>query len=297
MHKKGVALLITLFFIMLITMSIGIGLKYINNSTKSIKENQSLVQDSILVGDILKILKTLPQLKDINSTEDFAQFLTESKTIPLQTKAIDIILHLSSARAKINPIVFKDKKALESFKIFLQNKMVNTEYADMFYDLINGYKQDGIYTTDIFNDYPELYREGISSYAQLDMLADIYKQKYHENSIDKLDMKDIFYMTHDTKNYEIDANYLSSLGWQLILGCSEERANELLSDGYLYATKKDLKDALSKEERDLASHFKINVNKEIITIQMQINSNKQESNIKFEYNIKTNTGSNFVFKI
>lgn len=282
---------------MLITMSIGIGLKYINNATKSIKENQSLVQNTLLVDDILKILKRLPQLQDINSTEYLATLLRESPKISLQTKDIDIILHLSSARAKINPVVFKKTKALESFKIFLQNNMVNTGYADIFFDLINGYKPDGLYATDIFNDYPELYREGISSPAQLDFLADVYKRKYHENSIDKLAMKDILYMSDSTTNEGVDANYLSSLGWQLILGCGEERANELLSDGFLYPTKKDLEDALSKEEKKLIIPFKVGVYMKIMTVEMQINKNGQESSIKFEYNIKTKKGSNFVFKI
>ena len=299
-QKKGIALLVTLFFIMLITVSIGVGFTYIHEASKSVKQEQILLQDSMIVNDVVQILKNSPQLQDINSSEDFSLFLSQSSVIPLKSHGFDIVIHLKSARSKINPNMLKDtngtKKRMDSFKIFLQNHMINPQYADMMADLLNGEKANNGYLTDIFEEHPELYRDGIVSYEQLDELGDIYKQKFHTNDIDKVDMQELFYISQDT-NYKVDANFASALTWQLLLGCSQERANQLVSGGSAYATMEDLNAQLNDDEKKLVKAFNVSVNEEILYVTIEVSNKNKQSFIGFEYNIKTKMESNFVLKI
>ena len=101
--KKGIALLITLLFVISITASIGIGLKYVNNTKKSVTDEQFLFQSSAIIEDILTILKSSKQLEDIEDADDFSIFLAQSSFIPLQYKNIEVLLKISSARDKLNP--------------------------------------------------------------------------------------------------------------------------------------------------------------------------------------------------
>lgn len=292
-QKKGIALLVTLFFITLISLSVGIGFKYIKSATKSVKVEKNLLQNFVIVDDVVTILKNAPELQDLNSSEDFAQFLNETSVIPFQSKGFDIVINLSSARSKINPNIFKDTKILENFKIFLQNSMVNPEYANMLADLVSGMKANSSYNSNIFDEHPELYRDGIVSFDELDTLNDIYKQKYHDNDIDKLDMQELFYIDSEG-NGSIDLNFATSQAWQIMLGCNETRAQELVSNGMGFNTLEEF--GLSPTEVEELKKFQYSFNEEILDVKIYVHGDV-ESFIRFEYNIKTKRESNFVFKI
>lgn len=296
MQKNAIALLVTLFFIMLISLSIGVGYGYIHNASKSVNQEQSLLQDSMIIYDVTQILKNAPLLKDINSTEDFAALLAQSSVIPIQTHGLNMIIHLKSARSKINPNMLKKKSAMDNFKIFLQNHMINIQYADMLADLLGGEKKNNGYISDIFDDHPELYRDGIVSYDTFDLLSDIYKQKFHTNEIDKIDMRQLFSISQD-KEYVVDVNFANALTWQLLLGCSKERAKELVSDGTSYETLKSLTSLLNEDEKKSLKAFDVGVNEEILDVIIEILNENGHSFIEFEYNLKTKMESNFVLKI
>lgn len=281
---------------MVISLSIAVGLKYVNSARDSLLVESNVLEANMVLEDVLKILKKLPQFEDVNSTDDLGLLLQMTSNIPLDNEIADIIIHFSSAANRVNPDIFKNQIAMENFKIFLQKRMVNITYADMIFDSINVLKEDNSYRTDIFDEHPFLYRGSIASYEQLDTLHDIYKQKFHENSIDSIDSRELFKITQDA-NTTLDANYISSEVWQLILGCDETRANELLSDGFLYADEKTLYDSMSDEEKPFLNIFNVHVNQTIIFVVIEINTHTKKSYIKFEYNIKNRKGRNFVFEI
>ena len=127
LNKRAIALLITVFFIMLITMSVGVGLKYINSGSKSMQSEQFTLQSSMIINDVLQLLQTSEELSQIDSSDGLAMFLAESSFIPFESNGVSVVIQISSARAKINPNTLSTKPRLDAFKNYLMLKMVNME--------------------------------------------------------------------------------------------------------------------------------------------------------------------------
>jgi len=289
--RKGIALLITLFFVIAITVSIGIGLKYVNTTKKSVTDEQFMFQSSVIIEDLLTILKNSQQLKDINNADDFSIFLAESSSIPLNYNDIEVVLEINSARGKINPNVFKDKDRLGILKKHLISKMIVTEYADILFDNLNGIKQDSSYYTDIFNNYPTLQRNYIASNEHLDKLTQIYKNKYHDNNIKNLNIDKLFYV-NDNNTTSIDLNFATTDVWELILGCTTIRAEELSYGAGSYKNIEELN--LHNMEKQTLEKFEYSFYEPILSIKIKISQNTKTAYINFEYNLQTKQASNFV---
>ncbi|MCK4875775.1 MAG: hypothetical protein KAS26_08010, partial [Sulfurimonas sp.] len=104
--RKAIALLITIFLIIAITLSIGIGLKYVNKASGEVESENFMLQTSVVLDDVLVILKTSNELENIvkkKSTEAFYDLLSKPSFISFDTQAINISVEIKSARAKINP--------------------------------------------------------------------------------------------------------------------------------------------------------------------------------------------------
>ena len=280
--KRGIALLITLFFVMAITLSMGIGFKYIKDTKDSVSEEQFLLQTSALVDDIQNILKNSKQLKEIKNSEDLSIFLAESSFIPLQYKNTQITLEFSSARGRLNINVLKDKQRLEIFKNYLLSKMVVVEFADILLDSMSGIKEDLSYRTDIFNDNPNLFRDYVASDEHLDKLVQIYKNKYHDKHIEDLKMEKLFFADKDTTT-KVDLNFATSEVFQLMLGCSKERADELNTNAGSYKKLEDLH--LNDDEKKMISKFKYSFYEPHLNIKLSTSQNNKHQSIEFRYDL------------
>ncbi|MDX1808596.1 MAG: hypothetical protein R3331_03540 [Sulfurospirillaceae bacterium] len=292
--KNGIALLVTVLFIMLITFSIGIGLKYVSTSATNMKSEHFLFQSSILLDDILKILKSSKDLEQINSPGSLALFLTRSSLISFESSGIKIAISIESARSKINPNVLSNEARINAFKSFLAKNTVNLGYADMLLDLQGGMKENMSYNTNIFNDNPELFRDYITSYEHLEALGDIYMKKYHDDNLKNINMKELFYIGVEKNSY-IDLNYATLPVWEFILGCDKNRASALVAGEGTYRTLKDL--ALNSEEASLLKRFKTSFFEPYLDVKVKITQESNSANIRFEYNIRSKKVSNCVFKI
>ena len=280
--KRGIALLITLFFVMAITLSMGIGFKYIKDTKDSVSEEQFLLQTSALVDDIQNILKNSKQLKEIKNSEDLSIFLAESSFIPLQYKNTQITLEFSSARGRLNINVLKDKQRLEIFKNYLLSKMVVVEFADILLDSMSGIKEDLSYRTDIFNDNPNLFRDYVASDEHLDKLLQIYKNKYHDKHIEDLKMEKLFFADKDTTT-KVDLNFATSEVFQLMLGCSKERADELNTNAGSYKKLEDLH--LNDDEKKMISKFKYSFYEPHLNIKLSTSQDNKHQSIEFRYDL------------
>lgn len=294
LQKKAIALLITIFFIMAITISIGIALKYVNTASKSINSEQTMLQSSIILNDVLKMLKSSPALDQINSSEGLALFLAQSSFIPFQSNGVKVLIEMSSARAKINPNTLLDKNRLDAFRNFLMLKMVNIEYTDILSDAMGGVKVDMSYNTDIFTQKPNLFRDYIASYKHLEEINDTYIKKYHDNNLKNVDFENLFYISKDI-NSSIDINYATPSAWELMLGCNENRAKALSESGGIYTSLDEL--VLSDEERLALNRFHPSIFEPYLDVKIEIVQKDISINIRFEYNIKQRKGSNFVYEV
>ncbi len=292
--KSAIALLITVFFIMLITLSVGVGLKYVNSGSKSMQSEQFTLQSSMVVDDVLKLLQTSEELSQIDSSDGLAIFLAESSFIPFESNGVSIVIQISSARAKINPNTLLTKSRMKAFKNYLMLKMVNVEYGDILSDVIGGIKEDMSYNTDIFNKKPYLFRDYIVSDKHLLEINDSYMKTYHDSNLKNIDVEKLFYVSKD-RNSSLDLNYANSSAWELMLSCDESRAEILSVSGGAYASLEDLD--LSEEEKVSLARFQTSFFEPYVDVKIEISQKDSTANIRFEYDIKLKKGSNFVFEV
>lgn len=293
-HKKAIALFITVMFIMLITVSIGVGLKYINISSKSVNDENFVLQNFIILSDVLHILKNSSLLSKINSPEELSFFLSESSFIPLQSNGTEIIIEVRSARSKINPNIFLDNSKIEALKNYFITKSANIEYINMFLDIIGGIKEDMSYNSGIFAQKPYLFRDYISSYKHLEEISDSYMKSYHDDSFKKINMQELFYISKD-KTTSVDLNYATQSVWELMLGCDEERAKMLSIYGGTRTSLDELE--LTSEEKVSLSRFKTSFFEPYLDVNIKTMQKDKSSNIRFEYDIKLKKGYNFAYEV
>jgi len=293
MQRSAIALLITLMFIMAITVSIGVGLKYVNDASKEIEGENFMLQSSVIVEDVLSILKNHPDLQEIKDQEALFTFLAQTSYIPFESSGVRVLLKFSSARAKFN-INTLNAQNRSSFDLYLSNKMINIVYTDILLDSIGGIKEDFSYNTQIFNDKPFLFRDYIASQEHLDEINTYFMQNYHENINNNIDFENLLYFSDD-KNTSIDANHATKEVWQLLLGTDELRGEELMLNAGAYTDKESLN--LSPEEDLSFSKFKVGFFEPFIDVKVKIMQNDKTSNIRFEYDILNKKGSNFSYDI
>lgn len=296
--KNAIALLTTLVFIMFITISIGIGLKQLNQASSYVENEKFLYQSSVILRDTLNVLNNLQELQDINSSQDLSDFLISNSTIPFQIQGIKITMELSSARSKfnINCLTDADKKPItnivDSFNLYLSNYMIDTSYVNILLDSMGGIKSDLSYNSDLFSEKTNIFRDYITSYKHLKELNDFYTLHYNDDSLKNIDFKNLFYYSKD-RDYKIDLSFATARTWELMLGCDEQRAIDLSSE--VYESLEDI--GLSVEEKNILTRFKSSIFEKFLYVNLNILQENQSANISFEYDIENKKGSNFVYKI
>lgn len=296
--RKAIALLITMMFVIVISVAIGYGLKQINTASQSVKDENFMYQTSLLSEDVLKILQNSRDLQNIadsnDSIDELNIFLSTAEMIPFSVSGIDVMIHIHSARAKYNPRDLNNSLQAHYLKSYLMKNMINIEYVNILLDSVSGIKEDNSYNSAIFERNPQLFRDYIASYRQLEKINDFYMQEYNDNSLKKVDFKNLFYFSKDT-NTSIDLNYATAEVWEMMLGCEPQRALELHENGGIYTSKEDLN--LNEEEKLRLSKYRTSFFEPYLQIDVELSQNGSSASISFEYDIKKKRGSNFVYEI
>ena len=304
--KKGIALLITLLFIVAITLSVGIGLKQVKEASNHVQNENFMLQTSVILDDVLKLLQNSKELKEVaknGSSEILYLFLSQSSFIPFQAAGVKISLEIFSARSKLNINCFRDINAtnlnqpnekLDAFKVYLNNYSVNIAYGDILMDLMGGIKEDMSYNSDIFYEKPYLFRDYVISYKHLLELNDFYMKSYHDNSLQNIEFEKLFSFAKNREN-KIDLNYTSAHVWELMLGVDKLRAEELQLGSGFYTALEDLN--LNDEEKLSLEKFNVSYFEPYLDVTIEILENESVAKIHFEYDIKNAKGSNFSYEI
>ena len=305
--RKAIALLITLMFIMAITISVGVGLSYTSRAQDSLKDENFLLQSNVILNDVLALLKNSKELKEVakdDSGDAFNIFLAQSSFIPFESSGIQIILELSSARAKFNPNTLQGSSPevltrISLLREFLAKRMVNQTYVDILLDGLGGVKDDLSYNSDIFNSNDTLYRDSIASKQHLEHFNEFYKNSFYDNSLSLIDFDKLLYFSDDansTNSYVIDLNYATAEIWELMLGVDAMRAEELaLGAGYYTEEEKP---ELSIDEANALLNFNTGYAPQMfLDVKVEVIQDKFSANIAFEYDITTQKGYNFSYEI
>lgn len=306
--KKGIALLITLFFIMAITISIGIGFKHVNEAKATIKDENFLLQTNIIIDDVLTFLENSQELKlikDDESGEALDIFLAQSEFIPFEIEDIKVVISIKSARRKVNlndllelevPDNQEEPKQLQQFKSFLSGYNVNLSYVDMLRDSVSKYDINYAPSTGILEAKPDIFRDYIASYEHLDEINEYYKNTYYENYLSAINFKDIFYVgktgskdnNTTQSDYCIDNLYMTAWTRHMLEGITLEAAQEYIPE--------DADDSNLSEIQG----FKLCDSTEsrmFLDVKLEIIQGKKTANISFEYDIKQTKGYNFSYEI
>lgn len=294
---RAIALLVTVFFIIAISIPLGISLKQVKEASSEVASEIFMLQSTLVVEDVLNILKNSKELEEVVQESDVKalwHFLSKVTFIPFQSNGLEVSIEIASARSKFNPNTLLETNTTHPLGLYLSNFDIKEDYVALLLENMGGIKEDNSYNSDIFEQNPTLFRDYIVSQKHLDEINNFYMQNSHENAIAKIDFEKLFYFSSQ-KNYFIDVNYATKEVWRLMLGCSDERAKQLFSGGGLYAKEEDL--ALSEAETEMLKMFKTTFYEAHLDVKIRIGRSNQSAFVRFEYDMKTKKGSNFVYEI
>jgi len=300
--KRAIALLITVMFVIVITVAIGFGLKQVNDASSVVKSENFLYQSNMIVEDILHILQTSPDVQKVvenNSSSDFYVFLSQAAFIPFEVDGLEIVMKLSSARTKFNPNGLMEggkiqKERVAMLKQYMNENMINSDYVDILLDNMSKVKVDNSYNSTIFDENPSLFRDYIASRKHLQKINDFYAQEFNDNNLKNVNFENLFSLSGDV-NSTIDLNYATPEVWEMMLGCQKERAELLSSGGGGYENEADLD--LQPEEKINLQKFQVSYFEPIVQVEIEIMQNSSDAKVRFEYDIRKKKGSNFVYEI
>jgi len=298
---NAIALLITVMFVIVLSVALGYGLQALKSSAKVVEKEKFLYQSTLLVEDVLRVLKSSPEMKqlvDENSTEALYIFLSESSYLPLEIGGIKVVLSFSSARSKYNPNhLYGRSSEIEALQEYMQKYMVDALFVDILLDnmrVVTEKNRYDSYNSRIFDENPELFREYIASLQHLREIEHFYKVEYNNDNINRIEFDKLFYFSKDRET-RVDLNYATPEVWEMMLGVDPLRAEELSAGGGSYNTLEDL--GLLESEKKSLKRFETSFYEPYLFVKMELMSDVGYSEISFEYDIKRKKGYGFVFKI
>jgi len=300
-EKNAIALLITVFFVMAITVAIGIGLRQVKEASMHVEGERFMLQTSMILDDVLNILQTSKEIDQViakKSSEVFFVFLSSVSFIPFQTSNLKVSIEIKSARSKFNPNSLMDGNntmaRADVLREYMSKNMVNREYVNILLDVMGKIKEDESYNSAIFNDKPSLFRDYLVSQKHLDEVNDFYMKSYHDNNLKNIDFENLFYFSK-YRDEKIDLNYATPQTWEMMLGCDRVRGEQLSLGGGTYNSLANVD--LNDEEKIALAKFNTSFFEPYLDVLVEISQESQSAKIKFEYDISTKKGSNFVYEI
>lgn len=300
--KKGIALLITVLFVMAITVAIGVGLRQVKEASWHMENENFMLQASTVLDDVLNILqssKELEQLAQNKSSAELFTFLSSVSFIPLESSGLKMDIKISSARSNfnVNSLVDADNiintDRVNILNEYLSKYKVNIGYVDILLDVMRG-DENITYNRAIFDEKPYLFRDYVASEKHLNEVDDFYMKTYHNNNLKRIDFANLFYFSKN-KNIAIDLNYATMEVWKMMLGCDKKKATQLASGYGGYSSLEDL--SLNGEEKLALAKFQTSYFEPYLDVVIDITQNYKNAKIRFEYDIQTKKGSNFVYEI
>ena len=294
--RGGIALLITLFFIIALTAAIGISLTNLQKSGEELHETRFMLQSAAIVEDVIILMKEADKLGVVTDTNTLGIFLLSAGFIPLELKELLVKIEITSAMGRVNiNSLSRSKEYREAFLAYMARYNVQDPYymIDLLQDCMGGKKD--VYKTNIFDELPELYHERIVSRRHLNKIIDFYTQERHDNAVATMAWHDL--VRFDESNVSaIDANYVTPALWQLLLPTlDDEKAVELSDAGGMYSAVEDL--SLGQDEEAELKKFKLSFFEPVVQVDIVVLENNTTAHIVFDYDITKKKGNHFEFGI
>ena len=294
--RGGVALLITLFFIIAITAAVGVSLMNLKKSGDELHEARFLLQSSAVVEDIIALMNEADKLGVVSDAESLNIFLLTAGFIPLELKELLVKIEITSAMGHMNINTLSSSKELQEALIeYMARFNVQDAYYmnDLILDCTGGHKD--VYKTNIFDEMPELYRERIVSQRHFEKVIDFYVRERHDNAVADLPW-DALVRFDENNATHIDANYITPALWQMFIpGIEEQRAFDLSSGEVTYKSLEEID--LSSDERTALSKFNLTFYEPTVHMDIEVMENNSTAHVAFDYDLSTKKGKHFEFGI
>ena len=290
--RSAIALLITLFFVISVTAAVGVSMIQLRQSAQQVREGKCLIQSSMILDDLLKLLKSSPVLEKIEDADQMRYFLENTSIIPVALENLNVKIEVESAMGRFNINTLSTSRAFqEALSLYmLQYDIEDADYfQELLIDSMSGQKPD--YRTDIFDYMPWLYRERIVSMTHLEQIVDYYILTRHDDNIKKIKWDQLIRFG-TKKDDALDANYVSPELWRVLLPeTPEDICDDLASGIVVYQKYDDL--GLSTEEIEHLKSFRLNFYVPRLAIEVDVSRNDQTVHVAFEYDLKTKKSGNF----
>jgi hypothetical protein len=290
--RHGVALLITLFFIIAITAAVGVSLMNLRKSGEELHQARFLLQSGAIIDDVLTLMNQADKLGIVSDAESLNIFLLSAGFIPLQLKELLVKIEITSAMGHININALQSsiefQEALAKYMVLFNVQDV-PYFTDLLLDCMGGYRES--YKTDIFDAMPELYRERIVSKRHFGKIMAFYIRERHDNAVTKLPWEKLIRFD-DGNATTIDANYITPALWQMLIpGLDNVRAAELSSGEVIYKSLEEID--ISPEERVALSKFNLSFYQPTVHMDIAILENNSSAKVTFDYDLTTKKGKHF----
>ena len=194
--KNGIALLITLSFLIIIVILIG-KLFFVYEKISSDNFERAISQNSLFIKDVKKEISNLT--KDINSSTDLKKIFI---SFPFKVNDIKGIITITPLSNKLNINLYKDKEKRKYIDQFLENLFNYYNVSDFYYFknlLLDTYDLDlnerNNYT-EIAN-YDDTFQDGeIYNFAQFKKILDVYSKQRNDKNIYKIPWKKLIYFSN-----------------------------------------------------------------------------------------------------
>ena len=301
--RRGIALLLTLIIVMLMSIAIGLSMRTLNDAKKSVEKERFMIQSGMIVEDILDVLNKSPEMRAVaeaNSSVALFTLLSSASMLPFESEGYRVLVSLKSARDRLNINTFakadttKAKERRVRLANFLNDYALGGDLYNYILDSIGGFKEDGSYRSDLFYNDPTLYRNAIVSSRQMERILLDFAKKDGIDPFSKLNFDKIFAYNEDPTT-KLDLNYATPEVWELVAGVSKERAKQLFENAGAYESLSDL--GLSEEEEKILSLFDYSFFEPVILVHLDVLKEDISAAIEFEYDIKKKRAKRFVFEI
>lgn len=301
--RRGIALLLTLIIVMLMSIAIGLSMRTLNDAKKSVEKERFMIQSGMIVEDILDVLNKSPEMRAVaeaNSSVALFTLLSSASMLPFESEGYRVLVSLKSARDRLNINTFakadttKAKERRVRLANFLNDYALGGDLYNYILDSMGGFKEDGSYRSDLFYNDPTLYRNAIVSSRQMERILLDFAKKDGIDPFSKLNFDKIFAYNEDPTT-KLDLNYATPEVWELVAGVSKERAKQLFENAGSYESLSDL--GLSEEEEKILSLFDYSFFEPVILVHLDVLKEDISAAIEFEYDIKKKRAKRFVFEI
>ena len=294
--KKGIALLITVMFVIVISVVIGLNLSSVNAATKMVQQERELYENTIIVEDVLALLQRSVELQRIAKEKDkegLYFFLQTARIVPLESEGFKVLLHIKSARDRLSLADFRGKNEIYLYQ-FYGNYGVQNSFVDMLLDSSGGIKADEIYRSRIFEQHRSLFRDYLASQRHIEKIEQFYMNETGDNSIEQVDTVALL-QTGEHNASRVDLNYATPEVWEMVAAVSADEARELARHEQIFATLEEL--PLGDEQKNRIKKFHTSFFEPYLNIKIDIIRENSIAHISFEYDIAQAKGYNFVYEL